>query len=159
MGARWDWGWAVAWTLVYGANLFVPLMFGMSATAGGGWVGMGVAVVAIWSAGLVACQRPGRLRMALVIGATAVGLSQVVPFLHIISGMIAIGTWEKVSGDIVGVDIGGDGPGLSESGGFAVTVMTAQPLILIALVFGYAFCWMQGWPSPPAGSLPEDTER
>jgi hypothetical protein len=116
-------------------------------------MGMGAAVLALGSAGLVLCQRPGRFRLALVIGATAVGLSQVVPVLHIVAGVVAIETWEFASGANVNVTTG---RGLSEVGGFAVTVMTAQPLILAALLFGYAFCWMREWPAPSAVAEGDD---
>jgi hypothetical protein len=128
--SREQWDRAAEWTGLYAANLVIPLLIGRVATAYGGGLGMLSAVVAVWAAGLVVCARTVRLSGILFYGAGVVALCQMVPVLQIVAGYFALRAWSAVGGAL---DEGGV---KSEVGGFAVTLMTAQPLLLAAFVFG-----------------------
>lgn len=138
--ARSDWKWSVWWSAVYAANLPVALFFGWIATEQGGRLGMAAGIAVLWTVGLAVCAWPGRLRQILVVGGWVVALSQMIVLPHIFIGTFALGSW----GSITGANSGIDGP-LTEVGGFAVTLMTGQPLMLLALVIGCLMYWL--WPS------------
>lgn len=79
----------------------------------------------------------------LALGGGAVALSQSVQFLHFISGMLALELW--------GGSLGGGGKPLTEIGGFAVTVMTGGPLMVLATVSGLVFDRLFVWREPDRG--------
>ena len=108
---------------------------------------MAAGVLLLWTVGLAVCAWPGRLRQLLVVGGWVVAASQVLVLPHIFVGTFALESWDAITGANSGIN----GP-LSEIGGFAITLMTGQPLILLALVIG--FCMFKLWP-PVAEEAPD----
>jgi hypothetical protein len=86
----------------------------------------------------------------LVVGGWAVAASQILFFPHFFIGAIALDSWGAMTG-------GGTGwsEPLSEPGGFAVTLMTGQPLMILAVAVGWVGCWLLDlWP-PAAEESPQ----
>ena len=140
--SRWDTGWAAWWTLIYLLNLPLPLVLGGAVTDRGGKLGMALGVVVLWTVGLAVCAWSDWLRRAAIAGGFMVAITQFCFVLHFHAGVFALSSWSRMTGE--GMGIGGP---LSEVGGFAVTVMTGQPLMFLALAVGCALCWMFDlWP-------------
>jgi hypothetical protein len=129
-----------AWTLVVVANLIVPLPFGLMCTVGGGRIGMGLAIVAWWVAGLWICRhQPDRARW-LIHGGIILGLSQITLMPQVLAGLAALRTWEEIAvgeGEF-GLFVGGE----SELFGFVVTAITGAELLLLAFVAGQFLAWI-----------------
>ncbi|RUL87884.1 hypothetical protein [Tautonia sociabilis] len=127
----------VGWLAVLLVNLPVPLMFGSWITDRDGTIGMGAAVVLLAGVGGWAILRSFRVGLALIVGGSAVALSQVVPMLQFVAGMIGVslakaiglaepGPWEEPT--VPGV--------LGAAGGFVVTVVTGTLLLAVSLGIG-----------------------
>jgi hypothetical protein len=125
-----QWRRARDWTDVYVANVFLPLVIGGLVTSNGGSLGMLCAVLTIWAVGLVVCTRAARLGRVLFAGGKVVAVCQLFPVLQVVSACCAFWAWNAVGGTL------NRGGLMSEVGGFAVTLLTAQPLLLAAFVFG-----------------------
>jgi hypothetical protein len=111
---------------------------------------MALGIGVLWTIGLAVCAWPGRLRYALVFGGMGVALTQCIFVLHFFTGAVALEAWAAVTRSGAGLD-----DPLSNLGGFAVTLMTGQPLMLLALAVGWVGCWMsQLWPPRPE-DIPE----
>jgi hypothetical protein len=134
--------WAGRWSLVFALNLPVAAFYGWALTERSGRLGMMAATAALWAAGLVACSRPGRLRLALVIGALPIAATQLLPILQIVAGSFALSAWSSLIR--LPETAGFDAP-LSEAGGFAVTLLTGLPLMAAALAVGSITCWALDW--------------
>lgn len=140
-GRNYEWLWG--WTLVYLMNLPLPFTFGLAFTQPDGLVGMLLGVIVLWTVGMAVCAWPGRLRKAMAFGATFVALCQFVPILHLFVGGVALESWEEFSGHRLS-----GGGSLSNLGAFAVTLMTGQPLMVLALAIGWLGCWtLKLWPA------------
>lgn len=127
-----DWRRAAGlWTAVFAANLPVLVAFAVNVAAGGGWVGMLVAGVAYWLAGLVVVQLEA-VRPILLVGSAMVALTQIFPLLHVVAAVVAANLWERLSGERL--DLDGDEPTqrLSEVGGFVVMVLMCGLLLVVA---------------------------
>ncbi len=122
---NWLWGWGA----VLLVNLVVPLWFGATVTANGGQMGMCLGVIVVWLLGHFAVARLSALRGPLVVGGVVVALSQYVLIGHIIAGLIALSAVNQVA----------DGP-LTNASAFAVTLLTASQLAVVALVIGFPLC-------------------
>jgi hypothetical protein len=148
-GDRAEWSPAFEWSCVFAANLFVPLPLGLLITADGGWVGMIAAVLVCWVAGLVLCMRPGRLGRVLIVGGSLVACAQMFLIPHIVVGMLALWVCHSIAEAAQFPRTGL----WAEVGGFAATLLTAQPLLLAAL-------WLGGvrrlFSEPPAGAESPD---
>lgn len=131
----------VTWTAVFAANLIIPLLYGWEVTRDGGRGGMGLAILALCLFGLVVSAQSRKMAWALALGGCLVALLQPVMVLHIFAGGLALNLW---TGSI-------RGGGLSEFGGFAVTVMTGGPLMVLALVCGLVIDWLFIGPAPGRG--------
>lgn len=127
--------WWGLWSNVYLVNLPVPLFFGFLVTSGGGWIGMGCGVIVTWCLGQIVCLWSGTLRKALVIGGCVVALTQLFPVLQFILVGIAVDLWEGATG--ISFDGGPQPRTALEFSGFAVTLLTAQMHIAIAVAVGY----------------------
>ena len=137
---------AFGWTGIYGLNLFVPLLLGLFVTGdGSGWIGMLFAVALCWAVGVVGCTQFPRLYSVLIPGGILVAFTQFFPVLQIIAGAVAIGTYE---------DLGGGNilqAGLPAIGGFFVTLWTAFPLVLAAVVLGGGYRLLVSRSTPESG--------
>jgi hypothetical protein len=119
--------WAKSWTIVFVANLIVPLFFGLAETRYAGQFGMFCAVAVFWLLGLLASAWSDSVARVLLAGGSLVGFSQFVLVLHIYIGEAALHFW-----------LGHDRWQMSEWDGFVVTALTGGALLAIAGVFGIA---------------------
>jgi hypothetical protein len=124
-------GWLFAWTLIYAANLIVPLMFAKEVTRDGGQIGMFAAVGMYWVLGLAGCVGYRRVAPVLVIGGGVIAATQVWPFLHMIVGLISLLICSMP------LDSGLGKPILGELKIFAVTILTGGQLLAVAALCGY----------------------
>ena len=122
------------WSGVFAANLLLPLTVGVLITTGkgGGLIGMFAAVVVCWLVGLGGCYQMPRATEAVTVGGMYVAMFQLMPVFHLPAGFVAVLVWaEGVGGPLF------QPPGWrAELSGFAVTLLTALPLLFLAWVFG-----------------------
>ena len=124
-------GW---WTAVYAANLVLPLTVGvpMTTKSAGGLVGMLAALVVVWLVGVGGCYHLPRAAEAVAVGGMYVAMLQFLPCLHVAALGVGLFGWVGVTGESPL-----RAPGWrSELGAFAVTLLTALFLLLVAWVFG-----------------------
>ena len=129
--------WHHVWTAVLAANMIVPMMFakGMSSVGEGAHIGMGLAVGLLWLIGDLAGVRSLRIRRALTWGGAAVALSQALPILQVVAGVVGLGLVRRLfrlRGDEFGF-IAGKMP---ESAVFLATFLTGGLLFFAAYVAG-----------------------
>ena len=124
----------VVWTLVFVANLLVPLMLGWSTTRNHGRVAMFVAIVMLWFVGDNAGKKGRTLGSGLLVGGVVVGLSQIYPFLQLIAGLIALTVAKQLGQANEEFDV------TSELGGFIATTVTGGLLMAAALIiYGFSY--------------------
>jgi hypothetical protein len=123
--------WQVAWFWVFGANLVVPLIYGLEVTRTGGRWGMWIAVAFTWLCGHLACgRRP--LGAIFVIGGVVVALSQLFPMLQFFCGAFSLEVVSKL-----GLGVTGLTEVRTEFAGFVTTMLTASQLMFVAVVCGF----------------------
>jgi hypothetical protein len=128
----WDWKWFKYWTIVYFLNVFMPLLLAIQVTSTDSRIGVGIGIGICWLLGLAIQYLPKSIRSSTISGSIVIGIFQFLPLspLSLIAGMLA----EYSIKTLTGLDIGSSGfNGILA--GFAVTIVTGQILLLIALVF------------------------
>ncbi len=148
------WGGNVAWVVVYLANLVVPLWLGWEITSSGGQHGMVAATALMLLLTLLVVPRWSELRMTLVAGSTLTAISQAVPLVQIVVGILSLQAVHYLGFVQEG------GYQLTEPGGFLAAILTACMMLAAAFkcgVFiravGRAKSWVSrchDWPGPPA---------
>jgi len=124
--------WAFVWSGVLALNLPLPLLLGMTLTRNGGTGGIVAGILVFWAAGLALGLLMPRLGEALIRGGVVVAALQPIFVLHFAAGAFGMWVWHQVRS---GLSFGQ--PGLwAEVDGLAVTLLTGQPLLLAAWVFG-----------------------
>ncbi|HJZ93852.1 MAG TPA: hypothetical protein VKE40_23465 [Gemmataceae bacterium] len=123
---------SLIWSGVFAANLVVPLFLGLQATSSGGATGMACAILVCWVAGLAFCVQGGRLGSVLIRGGRRVALCQFLLMPHIAAGFFALWFWT----DMIDQPPLPKGGPWAEMGGFVVTLLTALPLVIAAILFG-----------------------
>lgn len=118
----------VPWTLTLALNLILPLPLGLSFTGKGGYLGIGLAILVFWAAGLAVCRRSPTLGNILIDGGYVVGCSQVLAIPQVVAGFVALVIWEGVEARP------GDMPVVMD--GFVLTVITGGELLLAAVACG-----------------------
>jgi hypothetical protein len=93
---------------------------------------MALAILICWFTTLVFCLNSERLETVLFNGGLAVAICQVAPILQFGCGMLAMWAWETIAGDVRPNSDGFSG----FLAGFAVTLLTAQPLLFAAWFLG-----------------------
>lgn len=123
------------WLVSFAVNLITPVLFGSDVVREQGIWGVLFGVICAALLGIQACRWwPGLMRRVNV-GATLVAISQLVPFVQLIAGLIAINIAERVGlarveeGQIIEQANG-------ELGGFVITVITGAILLGVSLVVG-----------------------
>src|SRR5688572_12074233 len=81
----------VLWTIVFGANLFIPVAFGWQFTDRDAKIGAGIVTVFFHGVGLYATLTSSTYFRALATGGILVALTQFFPILQFIVGMVAHG--------------------------------------------------------------------
>ena len=124
--------WSLAWTGILAFNVPLPLFLATTLIRNGGVGGLVAGILVYWAAGLALGLLLPRLGEALATGGIVVAALQPAFFLHLAAGFFGLNTWSLMrSGPVFGE------PGLwAEVDGFAVTLLTGQPLLLAAWVFG-----------------------
>lgn len=138
------------WSVVFVANLIMPLQFASLIVHQRAWIGVSLAVAAYWRAGLYACRKNRSMSLSLIIGGGLVALSQVYPLLHILAGSIAL------HANSVSLEVGSDSLTGAVSG-FLATAITGGILLTVATLVGRPFA-KASQPRPtadkPIGKLP-----
>ena len=106
---RFAWDWAGWWTLVFAANMPVPVFLGLMAVGsdGGAWGLFGGLVVLYWI-GFALCLFRFRVGRSLVLGGVIVALSQLVPIMHVFCGSFGLTMWDEIGGQSFFSDEGWD---------------------------------------------------
>jgi hypothetical protein len=124
----------VGWTAVCLLNMPLPLLLAGEVTKHHGRTGMLVASATLFLVGAWVCVAQPKLGLALVVGGAPIALSQIVPFLQIMAGLVALAVGEFFQQ----VENQDDVPGqvVSEPGGFILTMITGGLLMGAALTLG-----------------------
>lgn len=144
--SRFDWPLAGWWSLVFPANLIVYCLAAFVSAAPYSWFGIVPALALLYVSGLLLCLYRFRMGRPLVRGGVWVGLTQFLPLLHLISGMLASLVWEKLTGrwifDLKGPWTTKPDPLMDGLGGFVMTLLTALPLALLTLAADVSLRWL-----------------
>jgi hypothetical protein len=125
-----------AWVAAFLFNMAFPLAVAWSMTDRTGRIGMFVAAFVLVVAGCLICAKARQLAIYLVTGAIPVGLSQAVPILQIVAGSAGLAA-AQVLGLIVRGDDTDRNLGMSELGGFIVTMITGGILMTMGAATGF----------------------
>jgi hypothetical protein len=122
------------WTAIFLLNMPLPLLFAGEVTRNHGRSGVFVASATLWLLGGWVCVAQRKVGFALAVGGAPVALSQIVPLLQIMAGIVALTVGElfqqvENKDDAVGQVV-------SEPGGFLLTMITGSLLMGAALVLG-----------------------
>ncbi len=151
----------VGWTIVFGLNLPVPVLFGVSVVNGlGGYLGMATGCVMWWGTGVLLCRR-GRVQnvRATSWGGLLVAGSQFFPMLQMCSGMAAIAIMTVLVAPQAGNGRGGlqmavGSPLLDHLVATGLTLLTGTILISVAAIIGHLIMFLYRR-LKPASSLQE----
>jgi hypothetical protein len=119
--------WSRIWTIVFVANLIVPLCLGLLMTYSGGRVGMFTGIVALWIVGQFVVAWSEKLAVVLISGAIPIFFLQFLLGPHMLLGGAVLDFW--MGNSYLQVQ-------LSQLDGFVVTALTGGALIATAIVFG-----------------------
>jgi hypothetical protein len=126
-----QWGWFV----VLLANLPVPLFFGFLVTSMAGAFGMIAGLVVVWLIGHGFVARVSAVREPLMVGGAFVALSQLIPLVQFVAGALAL---HAITGRDLVRALAVDGcVAAMFADGFAVTMLTAAFLTVVALAVGF----------------------
>ena len=123
----------VGWTLVFLANLRVPLLFGWGLTDWGGRIGMFAAIGPLYLVGRESCARVRGMNSVIIWGGMLVALSQVYPMVHVFAGGFAFRTAGNLGLMTNEWDVDG------ALAGCIVTLLTGVVLFAIAAVAGLSY--------------------
>lgn len=139
---RFAWDWAGWWTLVFLANLPVPLLFSWGVVRNGCGYGLFGAVAMLFLLGATACGLRWRVGRSLCWGGAVVAATQCLPLLQIYAGYFAITLWDEISGvssfseSITAQGGGGWELMRANFGVCAVVFLTALPFMFLAILLG-----------------------
>ena len=85
-----DLGLLFRWTGVFAANLVIPGIAAQGLSKPLDLLGIGLGFTALWTLGAAICLRNNRLRPMLLVGGTAVAISQVIPILQLLASGIGV---------------------------------------------------------------------
>ncbi|MGE3776126.1 MAG: hypothetical protein AB7F89_02990 [Pirellulaceae bacterium] len=125
----------MAWPVVYGLNLVVPLLIGSDVTREHGRAGMWLAVVFLLAAGWAFCLWLPSAGRRVIWGAAVFALSQAFPIVQILAGAWSIGLAESC-----GMGVEPDemiGKISNNLGGFVVTLLVGAMLLGCAASVGF----------------------
>lgn len=119
----------VCWLAIFGANLIVPLAFGLPMTEQQGRAGLLAGLAVLFAGWQFVIPRFGPLRAVLVPGGVALAASQVFPAVQVVAGAMSFA--------IVGLDDAFRPSRFDEASAFAVTLTTGGLLWLAAMLAGF----------------------
>lgn len=128
-----------AWFGVFVLNLCAPLFVGWLTTEKGGRNGMFAGVGVLFLAGYWLCTRARSIGRALVVGGLAIGLTQVLPAMQMMAGIVGLCVVSalrlgKPAPDDVMLSV------RSDASGFVLTIVTGGLLMAAAFVAGLLGC-------------------
>ncbi|OYP30369.1 hypothetical protein [Rhodopirellula sp. MGV] len=140
----------VTWTVILPLNLIMPIFFAMGLVQGPAWLGVAAAVLMVYAAGIWCCYRQTGIATRIMIGGSIVTLSQLVPILHMIFGMIAL--------SLLAANVNDNFEGsLSAVQAFLMTVLVAIQLLTVSLMIGAVIYFIKQQMSPK-NSAPKTSE-
>ncbi len=147
---RFAWDLVGWWTLVFVANLPVPLLGSWGAVLHGYACGVFGGIAMLYLLGAAVCGLRWRVGRSLVGGGALVALTQLFPLLQVFSGIFAMVVWSVVTGS--SMFFGGSRPESNDMGGMvkgnfemcALVFLTAQPLIVCSIFLGAAIRFNHG---------------
>jgi hypothetical protein len=125
-----------AWIFIFAINTAIPLLFSASVTDQHGKLGMSMAALFLLALGCYICAANRKLAVALLAGGALIALTQLLPGLQIIAGMIGMGVGQALGHATLSGD---DNPAAritSEFGGVVVTFITGGILMAGSLCAG-----------------------
>jgi hypothetical protein len=124
-----------AWPFWLGANLIIPVLFGLELTEKSGRWGMALSVIMFLIGGWCVCYSSRKMARYLNTGAAIVSLTQIFPVLQVMAGMA--GMWVAiVFGSFSPMTDTSDAKVLSEFGGFVITTIVGCILLTVAFLVG-----------------------
>jgi hypothetical protein len=158
-----DWRLAAFWTLVFAANLPVPILAINIFVAESAWFGLFVGFVTVYWIGVALCGWRYRIGRSLVVGGALLIASQFFPILQVLFATFADQAWMFLGGrDIIdpeGAWENGCSAVENSLGGFIVTFLAAWWMCVIAVVLGawVRHLWSDGpiWQSKPLNADPD----
>lgn len=134
---RRSWDWPAAWTPVFAANLIVPYPLSTGVVGDAGMPGVYAGIALYWGLGLAACIASPTLAKTIVRGGMIVGVSQLLPFLHLLTGFAAIefaGPFRTMGQSVVG---------------FVGVILTGGMLLAVAYCLGRFYNAFEAWSMSP----------
>lgn len=125
---------SIQWTVVVLCNLIVPLLFGLALSRTDGIVGIAVAVVFMLVLGYFASIYLPFFVLFSVRGGLLVGVSQIIPVVHVLAGYVSMMLLRFVGLLEVDVLVGDKRIGFISA--FLLTVLTGGILIMVACGLG-----------------------
>lgn len=122
------------WAPVFLLNMIVPLLYGLSMTHGFGRLGMFAAVPVLFALGGWVCACQPKFRRALIRGGVLVALSQLLPVLQIVAGLVAMDLTAMLGQAQAAVVRPPEV--VSAPGGFLMTMFTGLLLMCAAFCLG-----------------------
>jgi hypothetical protein len=126
----------LGWFAVFVFNMTFPLSVAWTMTPKSGRTGIGVAAVALATAGCWICAKARTIGRYLVIGGILIGLTQVFPVLQIIAGVVGMAVGQIFQlierGDDTDLNLG-----ISELGGLIITLITGSLLMAMSAATGF----------------------
>ncbi len=129
------------WLGVTAVNLPVPLVLASSIAVGNARLGMALAAIPFVAVGFWICQLGQFRAKPFFIGAGLVAVSQCLPLLQIMAGLVALTVAESVEKAIFTNSSPGsfqEGELTTVIGGFVATIMTGGQLMLVSALLGYS---------------------
>lgn len=151
--------WWIKWTCIYVSNLPLAMfcafhVLHVLSDTECGFIGMFIGITLMWCVGQAICLCPGILRKALCIGGIVIGFTQLIALPHMFLGRFAIDVTESITAERFSSNTS---HGMMEVNGFLATILTAQPLMVLAIVIGLIIeCF--GRTFPPNRYIPPSAE-
>lgn len=161
--ARFDPKWACYWTVVFSANLPMPVLFAAQTVAESSQLGVLAGFAVVYWVGLVLCGFRFRVGRSLVVGGAILIPLQLFPIPQAVLTLIADLTWEWAGGrQIISVPVAYEnGASVTENslGAFWIVLFAAWGMSLLAIFFGAGARNLAGdhplWWGKPAGADPD----
>ena len=122
------------WTVVYAANLIVPLGIAWT-TFEHGHIGIVFALGLCWLIGLAVCIQRRAFAIRMVAGGKVVALTQIIPILQVFAGGFAINIWDTIGRYFF--EAANHGELYYAVDRFFVTILTGAQLLAVAAFIGW----------------------
>lgn len=152
-----DWRGMFSWSLLFVANLILPLGFGSQFIKAHGRTGTMLATALIFIGGLCLCWWGPVVARNLRIGSVVTALSQIFFVLHVVLGLIALEVTDQFGLMLNAAD--GVGEANSQLGGFILTMIVGGSLLGCAGGIGAVFGLLMPSHSPGNHGMPPSSSK